>query len=69
MLARRIDGAGEDYEIIAGERRWRAAQLAQLHEIPVLVRDFDDREAQEVAPAREPAARSRRWRRPRATAG
>lgn len=49
VLARRIDGADEDYEIIAGERRWRAAQLAQLHEIPVLVRNFDDREAQEVA--------------------
>ena len=37
------------FEIIAGERRWRAAQLAQLHEIPVLVRDLNDREAQEVA--------------------
>lgn len=49
VLARRIDGDDEAYEIIAGERRWRAAQLAQLHEIPVLVRDFDDREAQEVA--------------------
>lgn len=40
---------GENYEIIAGERRWRAAQLAQLHEIPVLVREFDDRTAMEIA--------------------
>lgn len=37
------------YEIVAGERRWRAAQAAQLHEIPVLVRNFDDVEVLEVA--------------------
>ncbi len=37
------------YEIIAGERRWRAAQMAQLHELPVLVRDMDDTEVLEVA--------------------
>ncbi len=37
------------YEIIAGERRWRAAQLAQMHEIPAQVRDFTDIEALEVA--------------------
>ncbi|MWB76941.1 ParB/RepB/Spo0J family partition protein [Pseudooceanicola sp. 216_PA32_1] len=37
------------YEIVAGERRWRAAQMAQLHEIPVLVREFDDTEVLEVA--------------------
>ncbi len=37
------------YEIVAGERRWRAAQLAQLHEVPVLVRDFNDTEVLEVA--------------------
>ncbi|TMV07194.1 ParB/RepB/Spo0J family partition protein [Ruegeria sediminis] len=41
-------GKGE-YEIVAGERRWRAAQMAQLHEIPVLVREFDDTEVLEVA--------------------
>ncbi|MDK3017860.1 ParB/RepB/Spo0J family partition protein [Pseudodonghicola flavimaris] len=40
---------GEDYEIVAGERRWRAAQKAQLHEVPVLVRDFDDTEVLEIA--------------------
>jgi ParB family chromosome partitioning protein len=37
------------YEIVAGERRWRAAQMAQLHEVPVLVRDFTDTEVLEVA--------------------
>lgn len=37
------------YEIVAGERRWRASQIAQLHEIPVLVRDFSDTEVLEVA--------------------
>ncbi|MBL4768432.1 MAG: ParB/RepB/Spo0J family partition protein [Rhodobacteraceae bacterium] len=37
------------YEIVAGERRWRAAQQAQLHEIPVLVRDYNDTEVLEVA--------------------
>lgn len=37
------------YELVAGERRWRAAQIAQLHEVPVLVRDYDDTEVLEVA--------------------
>lgn len=37
------------FEIVAGERRWRAAQIAQLHELPVLVRDFSDTEVLEVA--------------------
>ena len=37
------------YEIVAGERRWRAAQLAQLHELPAIVRDFTDSEVIEVA--------------------
>lgn len=40
---------GDTYEIVAGERRWRAAQAAQLHDIPVLVRDMDDVEVLEVA--------------------
>ncbi len=38
-----------DYEIVAGERRWRAAQMAQLHALPVIVRDFSDIEVLEVA--------------------
>ncbi|MBX9634558.1 MAG: ParB/RepB/Spo0J family partition protein [Magnetospirillum sp.] len=46
LLVRPIDGG---YEIIAGERRWRAAQRAQLHEVPVIIRDFTDKEALEVA--------------------
>lgn len=41
--------AGSRYEIIAGERRWRAAQLAGLIEIPVIIRDVDDRTALEIA--------------------
>lgn len=40
---------GENYEIVAGERRWRAAQMAKLHEIPVLLREYDDTEVLEVA--------------------
>ncbi|HYW16027.1 MAG TPA: ParB/RepB/Spo0J family partition protein [Allosphingosinicella sp.] len=40
---------GHNYQIVAGERRWRAAQRARLHEIPVIVRDFDDAETLEVA--------------------
>ena len=47
LVRPREDGVG--YEIIAGERRWRAAQRAGLHEIPVLVQDFSDREALEIA--------------------
>ena len=37
------------FEIVAGERRWRAAQLAQVHELPVIIRDFTDAEVIEVA--------------------
>src|SRR6185437_7428795 len=39
----------ESYEIVAGERRWRAAQLAQLHDVPVVVREMADAEALEIA--------------------
>lgn len=39
----------EQYQIVAGERRWRAAQLAQLHDVPVIIRDFNDIEVLEVA--------------------
>lgn len=37
------------YQIVAGERRWRAAQMAQLHELPVIIRELDDTEVLEVA--------------------
>lgn len=37
------------YQIVAGERRWRAAQRARLHEVPVVVRDFDDAETLQIA--------------------
>jgi ParB family chromosome partitioning protein len=40
---------GHRYQIVAGERRWRAAQKARLHEIPVIVREFSDSETLEVA--------------------
>jgi len=41
--------AGGTFEIVAGERRWRAAQIAQLHSLPVIVREFTDIEVLEVA--------------------
>ena len=41
--------AGDNFEIVAGERRWRAAQRAKLHELPVIIRDFTDTEVLEVA--------------------
>jgi ParB family transcriptional regulator, chromosome partitioning protein len=41
--------AESGYQIVAGERRWRAAQRARLHEVPVLVRDLSDTETLEIA--------------------
>jgi ParB family chromosome partitioning protein len=49
IVVRPLGGANERYEIIAGERRWRAAQLAGLHEVPVAVIEADDRHALELA--------------------
>lgn len=48
LIVRKI--ANQDlYEIVAGERRWRAAQIAQLHELPVIIREFSDSEVLEIA--------------------
>ncbi len=49
ILVRPVEGALESYEIIAGERRWRAAQRAGLHEVPILVLEVGEREALELA--------------------
>jgi len=49
IVVRPVNGEAGGFEIIAGERRWRAAQAAALHEIPVIVRDLSDQEALEVA--------------------
>src|SRR5262245_39780010 len=44
-----VRGAADSYEIIAGERRWRAAQRAGLHEVPIIVHEASDAEALELA--------------------
>lgn len=49
LIVRQSPTAAGTYEIVAGERRWRAAQMAKLHEIPVLLRDYDDTEVLEIA--------------------
>lgn len=49
LLVRSSPDGEERYELIAGERRWRAAQRAGLHEVPCLIHDVDDREALELA--------------------
>lgn len=49
ILVRRLNDQQDRYEIIAGERRWRAAQTAGLHDVPVIVKEFDDQEALEIA--------------------
>ncbi len=49
ILARTIAGLADLYEIIAGERRWRAAQRAGLHEAPVILVEADDKQALELA--------------------
>ena len=48
IVVRRHPDIKAEYEIIAGERRWRAAQRAELHEVPVIIKEFSDREALEV---------------------
>lgn len=49
ILVRPKAGASNRYELIAGERRWRAAQMAQLHSVPAIIRNLQDEEAYEVA--------------------
>ena len=49
LIVRPMRGNEDKLEIVAGERRWRAAQRAQVHEAPVIVRDFTDAEALAVA--------------------
>ena len=48
LILRPISGSTK-YEIVAGERRWRAAQIAQLHAVPAILRDFSDAEVLEIA--------------------
>lgn len=49
LIVRNSATKPDTYEIVAGERRWRASQMARLHEVPVLIRDFSDEEVLEVA--------------------
>jgi ParB family chromosome partitioning protein len=49
ILVRTMRGAADAYEIIAGERRWRAAQRAAVHDVPIILLEVDDREALELA--------------------
>ena len=49
LILRRNPADPERFEIVAGERRWRAAQRAQLHEVPAIVRELDDIEVLELA--------------------
>jgi ParB family transcriptional regulator, chromosome partitioning protein len=49
ILVRPVKGEANAYEIVAGERRWRAAQMAKLHEVPVVVREMGDSESLEIA--------------------
>lgn len=49
LILRPDPADGARYQIVAGERRWRAAQRAQRHDVPAIVREFDDTEVLEVA--------------------
>ena len=48
LLVRPLKGATDQFEIIAGERRWRAAQIAKLHAVPAVVQELSDSEALEI---------------------
>lgn len=49
LIVRPAPGQPDRFQIVAGERRWRAAQMAQKHDLPVVVRDLDDTEVLEIA--------------------
>jgi ParB family chromosome partitioning protein len=49
LVVRAVSGQAAGYQIVAGERRWRAAQIAQMPSIPVIVRELSDQEVLEVA--------------------
>ena len=49
LIVRNTDDKNDNYQIVAGERRWRAAQIARIHSVPVIVREFNDLEVLEVA--------------------
>ncbi|HUT50811.1 MAG TPA: ParB/RepB/Spo0J family partition protein [Alphaproteobacteria bacterium] len=49
ILVRPMEGGSAKYELVAGERRWLAAQAARLHEVPIIVRELDDASALEIA--------------------
>ena len=49
LIARRRESDQGAFQIVAGERRWRAAQIAQIHEVPAIVRELTDSEALQVA--------------------
>jgi len=49
LIVRPRPGREGEFEIVAGERRWRASQIANQHSIPVIVREFDDLEVLEIA--------------------
>lgn len=49
IVVRAVAGVADAYEIIAGERRWRAAQMASLADVPVVIHEADDKEALELA--------------------
>lgn len=49
ILVRRAEDSEESFEIVAGERRWRAAQRAQLHQVPVVIKELDDSQSLKIA--------------------
>ncbi len=49
IMVRPLSGEPNAYEIVAGERRWRAAQAAQLHQVPVIIKELTDAESLEIA--------------------